>query len=242
MDSFILGGLTYQIGYWNDGDFDYTRFAILGPDHTIQFDSRKAGIVIEGGNKASDEHWAEAVYQHGRPAFKFSLADNRPGPASIVVEEVYGKMQVTVMDNAEVHFERLDGEEDYSLVSYPEYGELPLAPSLEAVYTWENNEYTANRELTRRFWEDELQRQSEAWAAKKDITTLDSLLSANLMLGRIDDARKQLSSVSPSIFTGSDLEVFKAYKPLLSGGSTIQGTDFAHWMDHLPPIRKSFKR
>ncbi|MFC6651298.1 hypothetical protein [Paenibacillus rhizoplanae] len=91
------------------------------------FDSKKAGLTLEGGDIWNEEEqlWAEAIVQNNRNTFLFSLMDNRPAYASIVVEEIDGTMQVTVNDLFSVNYEDVDQDGSEDLLASPYPGQSP---------------------------------------------------------------------------------------------------------------------
>lgn len=182
----------YEVYYWNSGIFDYTQFAII-KNQQIVFDSAQAGIVLEGGYKFNKEkdQWVEGIEQNNRPTFRFELADNRPESASIVVEEIDNIMQVTVYDNVFVEFIDVDHDGNLELLSAPYSGQMPLGPAIISVYKWDNDQYVSNPAMTRQYWEDNLQQSEETFEAAPTEQSFDSLLSAYLLLDRIDECVKR---------------------------------------------------
>ncbi|WP_379138875.1 YARHG domain-containing protein [Paenibacillus sp. sgz500958] len=155
-DMITLYGEEYDVYFWNDGDFDYTRFEIM-QDNNVIFDSKEEGLDFEGGDKIWDTNfWVKGIEQNGRPTFLFELADNRPNPAVIVLEEIDNDIQVTVSDNIQAEFEDVDHDGKEELLGFPSYGQLPLAPALVTAYEWNGSQYEPSIELTTQYWEDQI--------------------------------------------------------------------------------------
>lgn len=182
----------YEVYYWNSGIFDYSQFVII-KNQKIVFDSAQAGIEIEGGYKINKEkdQWVEGIEQNNRPTFRFDLADNRPEFATIVVEEIDNNMAVTVNDNVFVEFIDVDHDGNLELLSAPYSGQMPLGPAIESVYKWENDQYVSNVAMTRQYWEDNLQQREKIFQATPTESSFDSLLSAYLLLERMDECLKR---------------------------------------------------
>lgn len=183
MDAVQLNGQIFEVYYWNKGEFTYTQFAIV-KDGKIVFDSKQAGIKIEGGNIWSEEDdlWAEALVQNNHATFLFSLMDNRPESSYIVVEEIDGVMQLTVKDNVSVNYEDTDQDGDEDLLASPFSGQLPLGPALVGVYELQGTRYVPDKTLTKQYAEDQLRLSEQEYKNNPTDLTLDSLLSAYLIL------------------------------------------------------------
>ncbi|ASA21128.1 hypothetical protein [Paenibacillus donghaensis] len=182
---------TYEIYYWNTGDFDYTQFLIMRNQGVI-FDSKKTGIRIEGGLKVNPvkNQWAETVSLRGQTAFRFELADNRPESANLLVEALNGRMQTTVHDAVNLEFRDVNNDGRKELLSAPYLGQMPLGPAPVSVYEWKNGHYVPNVAETRKFWESELKRREQAFRAKPSEASLDAVVSAYLLLDRRSEGLK----------------------------------------------------
>ncbi|BBH24406.1 hypothetical protein Back11_57510 [Paenibacillus baekrokdamisoli] len=239
-DSIALYGQVYEINYWNEGEFDYTRF-VIKKNKRVLFDSLKAGVTMEGGMKAAEEEniWSQGVEQNNRPAFLFTLADNRPNSASIIVEELDGSMQVTMHDNIEAWFEDVDGSGSMELVGFPSYGEVPLSPALVAIYQWKDNQYKPSPALTHHYWEARLKQRERAFQDDPSEMTLDSLLSAYLLLNKLGDAKKQFPTFSKWAAQSKVDDGFVAeYEQFLSDETTTHERDYVNWMSQVEPLQK----
>lgn len=237
MDAVQLNGQIYEVYYWNKGEFTYTQFAIV-KDGKVVFDSKEAGIAIEGGYPWSeeDELWAEAVVQNNRATFLFDLMDNRPEPAYIVVEEMDGAMQVTVNDNYKVWFEdtNQDGNED--LLAYPYSGQMPLGPALIGVYELQGTQYVPDITRTKQYTEDQLLLNEQEYKNNPTDMTLDSLLSSYLILGQRSYALTRFEEfyewAGQRAGEGGYVD---EYQELLRNSATAE--QIKGWMDRLEPLR-----
>ncbi|MWC30518.1 hypothetical protein [Paenibacillus sp. MMS18-CY102] len=238
-DSFELNGDNYEIGYWNDGEFDFTRFVIL-KNGIVAFDSREEQIAFEGGYFNEEGlKGAQVIKQHGRPAFFFDLADNRPESSCLVIEEMDGHMEVTVHDNVMVMAdeESNKGEANLNLTVFPFYGQMPLGPSLVTIYTWESDHYEPNLDLTRRYWEEELARSEQAFLSAPDEMKLDTLLSAYLALGRQDEAKQWLASYEKDAEKSAENAYLADYERYLSDAAQGESI-YADWMEKVQPLAR----
>jgi len=238
-DVFDLEGQKYSILYWNEGEFDYTRFAIMKQD-VIVFDSREQGITFEGGagGQTDGESWSTGLVYNDHATFLFDLVDNRPDPFSILIEEVDGEMKVTIEDNIKLYFAQVKG--DLVLFAFPSSGQMPLSPALNAVYIWQSDHYEVSAELTQQYWEKELVNRQFAFKLEPNEMRLDSLLSAYLLLNRIEDGSQWLEGYSQNNIS-SDNEYLQTYKDYLNDKDLVDEALYEHWIDKLPPLANSFK-
>ncbi|MHA6532407.1 hypothetical protein [Paenibacillus sp. BAC0078] len=235
-ESASLDGQTYEVYYWNSGDFDYTQFLITNKQEVL-FDSQQAGLTIEGGyisNKAKNI-WTESLMQNNRPTFMFSLADNRPESAYIVLEKVDGAMKVTVHDNVLLKYEDVDQDGSPELLASPYSGQMPLGPTLFAAYELKGNQYVPNAAKTRQYWEKQLLQGDKNYKADPTEGTLEVLLDAYLVLDRLDEAK----ALFPEFYklagqTSGDGGFVDTYLNTIKTGSYdhING-----WMKKLKPLR-----
>lgn len=239
MDAVQLNGQIYEVYYWNTGEFTYTQFAIV-KDAEVVFDSKKAGITIEGGVIWSEEDdlWADAVVQNNRVSFLFGLMDNRPESAFIVVEEIDGVMQVTVNDNVFVWFEDTDQDGAEDLLAYPSSGQLPLSPALVAVYELQGTQYVPDITRTRQYSEDQLLLNEQEYKNNPTEITFDSLLSSYLILERRHEALTRFEEFYEwADQRAGDGGYVDQYDDLLKKNKTPEY--FSGWMNKLEPLRKA---
>ncbi|MGN7763727.1 hypothetical protein [Paenibacillus sp. 22594] len=234
-ESFDLNGQTYEVYYWNSGDFDYTQFEVA-KNREIVFDSKQKGLSFEGGNKFDQAKsiWAKALIQNGRPTLLFSLADNRPESATIVLEEIEGELQVTVNDDVLLTFEDVDQDGKLELLASPYSGQVPLGPALFAVYEFKNNQYIPNRARTQQYYEDQLVIEEQHYKTEPEESTFESLMDVYLILDRLDEAEAKF----PEYYkwagqTAGDGGFVSVYHKLIEAGTydPIKG-----WMDKLKPL------
>ncbi|WP_127529356.1 hypothetical protein [Paenibacillus kobensis] len=233
-DVFELDGQNFSVLYWNEGEFDYSRFAIMKQDDIV-FDSLERGITFEGGagGQTDGESWSTGIVYNDHATFLFDLVDNRPDPSSILIEEVEGEMKVTVQDNVELNFAQAKGNP--VLVGFLSYGQMPLFPALNAVYVWQSGHYEVSTVLTQQYWEDELDNRQLAFKQEPNERRLDSLLSAYLLLNRIEDGRKWLEDYSLNNIS-ADNEYLQTYKDYYNDKDMVDEALYENWMDKLPPL------
>ncbi|NBD28157.1 hypothetical protein [Paenibacillus glycinis] len=238
-DVFDLDGQKYSVLYWNEGEFDYTRFAIMKQD-MIVFDSQEQGVTFEGGagGQTDGESWSTGLVYNGHAVFLFDLVDNRPDPYSILIEEVDDEIKLTIRDNIELDFALTKGVPE--LFGFPSYGQMPLSPALDAVYVWQSDHYEVSASLTQQYWEKELHNRQLAFKQEPNEMRLDSLLSAYLLLNRIEDGRQWLEEYSQND-TSSDKEYLQTYKDYLNDKDMVNVAQYEHWMDKLPPLANGDK-
>ncbi|NOU81799.1 hypothetical protein GC101_23335 [Paenibacillus sp. LMG 31459] len=237
MDAVQLNGQIYEVYYWNKGEFTYTQFAVV-KDGKIVFDSKQAGIKIEGGNIWSEEDdlWAEALVQNNHATFLFSLMDNRPESSYIVVEEIDGVMQVTVNDNVSVNYEDTDQDGDEDLLASPFSGQLPLGPALVGVYELQGTRYVPDKTLTKQYAEDQLRLSEQEYKNNPTDLTLDSLLSAYLILEQRSFALTRFEEFYEwAGQRAGDGGFVDEYYDRLKKNETPEY--FSGWMDKLEPLR-----
>ncbi|OKP95918.1 hypothetical protein [Paenibacillus sp. P46E] len=234
-DSFELNGQTYEVYYWNSGDFDYTQF-VVARNRELLFDSKQKGLSFEGGVKLDQTKsiWAKALIQNGRPTLLFSLADNRPESATIVLEEIEGKLQVTVNDEVLLTYEDVDQDGELELLASPYSGQVPLGPALFAVYEFRDNQYIPNRARTQQYYENQLVIEEQHYKAEPEESTFESLMDVYLILDRLDEAEAKF----PEYYkwagqTAGDGGFVSVYHKLIEAGSydPVKG-----WMDKLKPL------
>jgi hypothetical protein len=235
-DNIVLNNEPYEILYWNEGEFDYTRFIIL-KDRKISFDSKQAGISFEGGTRDKEVQWVNAVVQNNRPTFMFTLADNRPGSASLVIEGMGNHMEATVQDNVGVSYLDVDEDGSDDLKAVLSYGEVPLSPGHIVIYTWKKDHYEPSLELTRRYLEGELLSLEETFRTKPDEFSLDRLLSTYLLLNRKDDAKKWLTSYAreSGLATSSYVAEYENY---LNNDTILDSDQNTNWLEEIHPLAK----
>jgi hypothetical protein len=237
MDAIQLNGQIFEVYYWNKGEFTYTQFAIV-KDGDIVFDSKQAGITIEGGYiwSGEDELWAEALVQNNRASFLFGLMDNRPESASIVVEEIDGVMQMTVNDNVAVNFEDTDQDGDMDLLASPFSGQLPLGPALVAVYELQGTQYVPDIPRTKQYAEEQLLLHEQEYKNNPAELTFDSLLSAYLILEHRHEALTRFEEFYEwaGQYAGDGGYVDEYYE-LLKKKDTPEY--ISGWMNKLEPLR-----
>lgn len=227
----------YEVYYWNNGEFYYTQFVITKNQHVV-FDSKKAGLKIQGGfNSTKDkEQWVQALVQNSKPTFKFELADNRPELATLVLEEIDNKMQVTVNDNVAVEFEDIDHDGSLELISYPYSGQMPLGPAEVSVYEWKKEQYVPNILQTQQYWENELILREQRFKDTPSEYSLDSLISAYLLLDRMTECINRFPIYYEWANQTVDQEGYVSeYKQL------INDKDYDHtegWMKKAQSLRK----
>ncbi|WP_239614630.1 hypothetical protein [Cohnella mopanensis] len=239
-DDFDLEGQNYSVQYWNKGEFDYTRFAIMKKGNIV-FDSQKQGITFEGGagGQTDGEPWSTSLVYNHHAAFLFELVDNRPGPSVILIEEIDGEMKVTVQDNVELYFDQAKG--DPLLFGFPSYGQIPLFPALIAVYVWQSDHYEASAALTTQYWEEKLDNRQVSFEKEPDDMRLDSLLSAYLLLNRIEEGTQWLDEYSQNNHS-ADNEYLQTYKDYLNDDKMVDEARYEHWVDNLPPLANPSRR
>lgn len=234
-ESFDLSGQTYEVYYWNSGDFDYTQFVVV-KNREILFDSKQKGFSFEGGYQFDQAKsiWAKALIQNGRPTLLFSLADNRPESATIVLEEIEGELQVTVNDDVLLTYEDVDQDGELELLASPYSGQVPLGPALFAVYEFKNNQYIPNRARTQQYYENQLVIEEQHYKTEPEESTLESLMDVYLILDRLDEAEAKF----PEYYkwagqTAGDGGFVSVYHKLIEAGTydPIKG-----WMDKLKPL------
>lgn len=234
-ESVQLDGQTYEVYYWNSGEFDYTQFLIAN-NQEILFDSQQAGVKIEGGyiSDKAKNIWTESLLQNNRPTFLFSLADNRPESAHIVLEKIDGTMQITAHDNVLLYYEDVDQDGSPELLASPYSGQLPLGPALFAVYELQGSQYVPNTAKTNQYWEDQLLQGEQNYKADPTEGTLEELLDAYLVLDRLDEAETRF----PEFYkwagqTLGDGGFVDTYKKHLTTGSYDH---ISGWMNKLKPL------
>lgn len=239
MDAVQLNGQVFQVYYWNKGDFAYTQFVIV-KEGKIVFDSKKAGLVLEGGSIWNEEEklWAEAVVQNNRNTFLFTLMDNRPEYASIIVEEIDGAMQVTVHDEVSVRYEDVDQDGSEDLLAIPFAGQSPLGPALTGIYQLNGLEYLPDKALTRQYADDQLLSSEQEYKNNPSEQTLEQLLNAYLILGKRSAAVTRFDEFYEwaGQMAGDGGYVDK-YAGLLRD-TEIAG-QLSGWMDKLKPLRNT---
>ncbi|NQX43951.1 hypothetical protein HQN87_01300 [Paenibacillus tritici] len=237
MDAVQLNGQIFQVYYWNKGDFKYTQFAIVKEGKMV-FDSKQAGLTLEGGDiwNEEEELWAEAVVQNNRNTFLFTLTDNRPEFASIVVEEIDGEMQVTVNDDFSVNYEDVDQDGSEDLLASPYSGQSPLGPALMGIYQLNGSNYVPDKLLTRQYAQDQLQLSEQEYKNDPSEQTLEQLLNAYLVLGQRSVALSRFAEFYEwaGQFAG-DGGYVDEYNGLLRQTETAE--QISGWMDKLQPLR-----
>ncbi|MRN52398.1 hypothetical protein [Paenibacillus monticola] len=228
---------TYEVYYWNTGEFYYTQFVIT-KNQRVVFDSKKAGLRIQGGFNSTKEKglWVQALVQNSKPTFKFELADNRPELATLVIEEIDNILRVTVNDNVAVEFEDIDHDGSLELISYPFLGEMPLGPAEVSVYEWKKEQYVPNLLQTQQYWENELSLREQRFKDTPNENSLDSLLSAYLLLDRMTECINRFPIYYEWANQTVDQEGYvSVYKQLINDKA------YAHtegWMKKAQPLRK----
>lgn len=239
MDAVQLNGQVFQVYYWNKGDFAYSQFVIV-KEGKIVFDSKKAGLVLEGGSIWNEEEklWAEAVVQNNRNTFLFTLTDNRPEYASIIVEEIDGAMQVTVHDEVSVRYEDVDQDGSEDLLAVPFAAQSPLGPSLPGIYQLSGLEYVPDKALTRQYAEEQLLSSEQEYKNNPSEQTLEQLLNAYLILGKRSTAVTKFEEFYEwaGQMAGDGGYVDK-YARLLR--ETETAGQLNGWMDKLKPLRNT---
>ncbi|WP_339256181.1 hypothetical protein [Paenibacillus sp. FSL P2-0136] len=237
MDAVQLNGQIFQVYYWNKGEFSYTQFAIVKEGKMV-FDSKKAGLTLEGGGIWNEEEqlWAEAVVQNNRNTFLFSLMDNRPAYASIVVEEIDGTMQVTVNDLFSVNYEDVDQDGSEDLLASPYPGQSPLGPALMGIYQLEGTNYVPDELLTKQYAVDQLQLSEQEYKNNPSEQTLEQLLNAYLILGQRSVALTRFEEFHEwAGQLAGDGGYVDEYQRLLRSTETAE--QISGWMDKLKPLR-----
>lgn len=237
MDAVQLNGQIFQVYYWNKGEFSYTQFAIVKEGKMV-FDSKKAGLTLEGGDIWNEEEqlWAEAIVQNNRNTFLFSLMDNRPKYATIVVEEIDGTMQVTVNDLFSVNYEDVDQDGSEDLLASPYPGQSPLGPALMGIYQLEGTNYVPDKLLTKRYAVDQLQLSEQEYKNNPSEQTLEQLLNAYLILGRRSVALTRFEEFHEwAGQLAGDGGYVDEYQRLLRSTETAE--QISGWMDKLKPLR-----
>ncbi|WP_156830124.1 hypothetical protein [Paenibacillus sp. HW567] len=231
-----LDGQTYEVYYWNNGDFDYTQFLIANQQEVL-FDSQQAGLKIEGGyiSDKAKNIWTHSLLQNNRPTFLFSLADNRPESAYIILENIDGAIKVTVQDNVQVNYEDVDQDGSPELLASPYSGQVPLGPALYAVYELKGNQYVPNTAKTNQYWEKQLLEGEKNYKADPTEGTLEVLLDAYLVLDRLDEAKARF----PEFYklagqTSGDGGFVDTYLQTIKAGSYDH---ISGWMNKLKPLR-----
>ncbi|MEK3904250.1 hypothetical protein [Paenibacillus sp. FSL R7-0179] len=239
MDAVQLNGQIFQVYYWNKGEFSYTQFAIVKEGKMV-FDSKKAGLTLEGGDIWNEEEqlWAEAVVQNNRNTFLFSLMDNRPNYASIVVEEIDGTMQVTVNDLFSVNYEDVDQDGSEDLLASPYPGKSPLGPALTGIYQLEGTNYVPDKLLTKQYADDQLQLSEQEYKNNPSEQTLEQLLNAYLILGKRSIALTRFEEFHEwAGQLAGDGGYVDEYQQLLRNTETAE--QISGWMDKLKPLRSA---
>ncbi|SFB56601.1 hypothetical protein SAMN05216312_113215 [Cohnella sp. OV330] len=236
IDRITLDSVPYEIAYWNDGEFDYTRFAIRKEGREV-FNSLQHGIAFEGGLAKTEAVWITGLEQNGRPTFVFDLADGRPDPASIVVEELAGELVVTVQDEKAVSFQRMDGQQGEVLVGFSSYGEYPLAPALQGVYVWVKDHYEPSSELTQKYWEDQLSNRIKAFEQESNEETLNDVMSAYLLLNRLQDGKDWMLKYAQSTESGEVRATIAAFQKDFIDGITPESY-YDNWMKNLDKLSR----
>ena len=237
MDALQLNGQVYELYYWNKGEFTYTQFAVV-KDEQVVFDSKKAGITIEGGYIADEQQgmWTDGIVQNNRPTFLFNLMDNRPEYAYIVVEEIDGIMQVTVNDNINLHFEDTDNDGEADLLAYASSGESPLLPALPAVYELEGEHYVPDIARTRQYAEEQLRLSEQEYKNNPSDLTFESLLNAYLILERRNEALTRFEEFYEwAGQRAGDGGYVDEYYGLLKKNESLEY--ITGWMNKLEPLR-----
>lgn len=237
MDAVQLNGQVFQVYYWNKGDFAYTQFAIVKEGKMV-FDSKKAGLVLEGGSiwNEAEEMWAEAVVQNNRNTFLFSLMDNRPEYASIIVEEIDDAMQVTVNDQVSVSYEDVDQDGSEDLLAIPFAAQSPLGPALTGVYQLNGLEYVPDKALTRQYADSQLLSSEQEYKNNPSEQTLEQLLNAYLILGKRSEALTRFEEFYEwAGQMAGDGGFVDEYARLLR--ETETAGQLNGWMDKLKPLR-----
>ncbi|CQR55452.1 hypothetical protein [Paenibacillus riograndensis] len=234
-DSFALKNDNYEIYYWNSGEFNYTQF-VVAKNGEILFDSKKKGLVFEGGYSFDEAKkvWAEALLQNDRPTLLFSLADNRPESACIVLEEISGVLQVTVHDNVLLKYEDADQDGKPELLASPYSGQMPLGPALFAVYELKDNQYVPDTARTLQYYKDQLPLKEQNYKSAPTENNFEALIDVYLLLDRLDEAQAKF----PEFYkwagqTAGDGGFVDTYSQLIQNGSyePVNG-----WMDKLKPL------
>lgn len=178
----------------------------------------------------------QALVQNSKPTFTFELADNRPELATLVLEEIDNKMQVTVNDNVAVEFEDIDRDGSLELISYPYLGQMPLGPAEGSVYEWKKEQYVPNILQTQQYWENELILREQHFKDTPSEHSLDSLISAYLLLDRMTECINRFPIYYEWANQTVDQEGYVSeYKQL------INDKDYDHtegWMKKAQPLRK----
>ncbi len=237
-DSIALNSDNYEIYYWNNGEFNYTQF-VVAKNGKILFDSKEKGLVFEGGYSFDEAKnvWAEALLQNDRPTLLFSLADNRPESAFIVLEEISGVLQVTVHDDVLVKYEDAGQDGKLELLASPYSGQMPLGPALFAVYELKNNQYVPDISRTRQYYEDQLPLKEQNYKSAPTENNLEALIDVYLLLDRMDDAEAKFSEFYKwAGQKAGDGGFVDTYSQLIQKGSyePVNG-----WMDKLKPLKHS---
>lgn len=239
MDAVQLNGQIFQVYYWNKGDFAYTQFAIVKEGKMV-FDSKQAGLTLEGGSiwNEEEELWAEAMVQNNRNTFLFNLMDNRPGYASIIIEEIDGAMQVTAYDQVSVNYEDVDQDGNEDLLAVPFPAQSPLGPALTGIYQLNGTEYVPDEALTRQYAKDQLKASEQEYKNNPSEQTLEQLLNAYLILGQRSAALAQFEEFYEwAGQQAGDGGYVDEYARLLRDTETAG--QLSGWMDKLKPLRNA---
>jgi hypothetical protein len=225
--------ITSQVEGKYPGFVHKDRITLLMNDYEVYYWMKLQGDFNSTKEK---ELWVQAIEQNSKPTFKFELADNRPELATLVLEEMNNNMLVTVNDNVAVEFEDIDHDGRLELLSYPYLGQMPLGPAEISVYEWKNEQYVPNIMLTQQYWENELQQREQHFKDTPSEYSLDSLISAYLLLDRMAACIDRFPIYYEWANQTVDQEGYVSeYKQLINN----KAYDYTEgWMKKAQPLRK----